>query len=191
MVWNKVKRQLEGFLTPSLVGKVEYRASGYRYTKDKPSHCFVTVDKVEVFSMTEVSLGIHWYQTEQEIKSDTSILLPITKEDIDSVRANSGGKIPEERLRFVAASHKLTTYAKEVLSAQQQMQKTDFQKVANTFLTTPVENSLANDEILLNVLAIIDRRVGKKRLQNMRDTIAMKHPVVQYFYKLRMDAKMS
>lgn len=191
MVWNKMKRQLEGFLTPSLVGKIEYRASGYRYTKNKPSHCFITIDKVEAFSMTEVSLGIPWYQTEQEIKSDTKIILPMTKEDIDVVREKSGNKIPEERLKIVTASHKMATYAKEVLLAQQQMQKTDFQKIANTFLTTPVEVSLASDEILLNVLAIIDRRVGKKRLQNMRDFIALKHPVVQYFYHLRMNTKIN
>ena len=191
MVWNKVKRQLEGFLTPSLVVKVEYRASGYRYTKDKPTHCFITIDKVEVFSMTEVSLGIPWYQTEQEIKSDTSIILPITLDDIALVRTKSGGKIPEERLKVVAASQKMTTYAKEILTAQQQMLKSDFQKVATTFLTTPVENSLKSDEILLNVLAIIDRRVGKKRLQNMRDIMATKHPVVQYFYALRMKSKKS
>ena len=189
MVWNKMKQQLEGFLTPVLIGQVAYRASGYRYRKDKPFHCFITIDQVEVFNMTEVSLAIPWYQTEQEIKNDTNRRLPVSQDEIDLVRSKSSGKVPEERLKVIAESHKITAYAQEILQAQQRMQKTDFQEAANRFLTRPIEESLASDEILLNVMAIIDRRVGKKRLVNMRDAMVMKHPVVQYFYQLRMTTK--
>ncbi|MDF2822506.1 MAG: hypothetical protein K0R15_2954, partial [Clostridiales bacterium] len=31
MIWSKMKQQLESFLCPALVGRVEYRASSYRY----------------------------------------------------------------------------------------------------------------------------------------------------------------
>ena len=189
MVWNKVKLQLEGFMAPALIGKVEYRASGYRYTKDKPAHCFITVNQVEIFNINDLSTKMKWFSSEQEIKKDESVRLPITSDEIAIVRQQSGGKIPEERLRIVTESRKLTTYAKDIMEAQTQLSKIDFQKSANIFLTTSVEKCLSSDDIILNVLAIIDRRVGKRRLQNMRDEIAMKHPVVNYFYELRIHNK--
>lgn len=189
MVWNKVKQQLEGFITPSLQGIVEYRASGYRYTQEKNANCYITVNKVEVFNSKESELGITWYQNEQEIKNDKSIHLYVTEKDIDLVRQQSANKIPEDRLEVIAKGHKLSQYAREVLSAQQDLSKTDFQKMGNMFLTTSIDDCLESDDIILNVLAIIDRRVGKKRLQKMKDIIAMKHPVVNYFYNLRLQTK--
>lgn len=188
MVWNKVKQQLETFITPSLVGVVEYRASGYRYSKEKAANCYLTVNKVEVFNQKDCQAGISWYQTEQDVKNDERVNIYVTAEEIDEVRQKSGNKIPEERLEVIAKGHKLNRYAKEVLHAQQELYKTDFQKASNGFLTTSIDLCLESDDIILNVLAIIDRRVGKKRLTKMADIMKMKHPVVQYFYELRLNS---
>ena len=127
MVWNKVKQQMESFLSPSLEGIVEYRASGYRYTSDKAANCYLTVNKIEVFNMKDSTTGISWYQTEQDVKKDEKLLLFVTQEEIEEVRKKSGDKIPEERLQVIAKGHKLTKYAKDVLAAQTNMAKTDFQ----------------------------------------------------------------
>ncbi len=184
MNWNKLKQQLEGFLSPMLVGRVEYRASGYRYSPDKSVQCYIVVDKKEVFNM-KADTAIRWYQTEQEIKNDESLDLPVTSDDIERVRRDSGDKIPDERLVVIAKSRKLTLYSKELLKAQAQLCKTDFKKAAIAFLSDPIEKSLKSEDILLNVLALVDRRVGKKRLLAMEDEMQMKHPIVRYFYDLR------
>jgi len=189
MVWNKVKQQLEGFITPNLVGIVEYRASGYRYVKDKPANCYLTVNKVEVFNYNETTLNMTWYQSEQDVKNDASIQIYVSEEDVDQVRTSSSHKIPEERLAIIAKGHKSSQVAKDILKSQQDLYKMDFQKVSNTFLTSSIDHCLESDDIILNVLAIIDRRVGKKRLIKMKDIILCKHPVVQYFYHLRLNAK--
>ena len=186
MVWNKLKQQLESFINPALLGIVEYRPSGYRYLPDKSTHCYITVNKKEIFNMNDGTTMIHWYQTEQEIKNDTSIEMKVTPEEIESVRKESGDKIPEERLIIIAKSRKLAMYAKELMIAQTKLYKTDFQKVAVVFLADPIEINLKSDDIILNILAIIDRRVGKKRLQAMKSEMQMKHPIVKYFYELRM-----
>ncbi|MNW71141.1 hypothetical protein D3C74_508150 [compost metagenome] len=57
--------------------------------------------------------------------------------------------------------------------------------VANKFLTTPIEDSLESKDLVLNILALLDRRVGKKRILSMSEMMQLKHPVVQYFYELR------
>lgn len=185
MNWNKLKQQLESFLNPALVGKLEYRASGYRYTPDKTVQCYIVVDKKEVFNMKDTTTDIRWYQTEQEIKNDSNLEIRVTADDIEKVRKDSSDKIPEERLADIAKKRKIVQCSKEIFKAQIQLTKTDFRKVASAYLSEPVERSLLSDDILLNVLALVDRRVGKKRLIAMEDQIQMKHPIVRYFYNLR------
>jgi len=185
MNWNKLKKQLEGFLTPALEGRVEYVASGYRYLPDKKTQCYMVVDKKEVFNIKEDSLMIRWYQTEQEIKNDASIYLDITSEDLEKVRKEMGDKIPADRLSIIAKKNKLSEYSKEVFKAQSNLYKTDFQKSVLIFLSEPIDKCLESDDILLNIFALMDRRVGKKRIVNMERQMQMKHPIVKYFYNLR------
>ena len=188
MIWSKMKQQLESFLYPALVGRVEYISTSYRYTPEKAGQCYLTVDKKKVFNMKDATTRIRWFQSEQEIKSDPNLNLPVSQEDIEAVRKDMGGKVPEERLAVIARDRKLLVYAKEMIAAQAALSKADFNAVANTFLTQSIEDSLASKDILLNVLALVDRRVGKKRILDMDKKMKLKHPIVQYFYQLRRNA---
>ncbi|MBB3107984.1 hypothetical protein FHS18_000012 [Paenibacillus phyllosphaerae] len=186
MSWSKVKQQLESFLSPALLGRFEYRATGYRYLPDKAGLCYIAVDKKNVFNMRDVTTSIRWYQTEQEIKSDPHLEIPITKEEIEAVRQETKGLVPEERLHVIARGRKISELAKELLSAQASLSKSNFIVEANQFLSLPIEESLESKEILFNILALVDRRVGKKRILNMSEKIKVKHPIVQYVYELRL-----
>lgn len=185
MIWSKTKQQLENFLSPALAGRVEYRATGYRYKADKKGQCYLMADKKEVFNMSDATTGIKWYQTEQEIKSDSDISIPVSQEDIEVVRKNMNGNVPEERLVVIARSRKIADYAKVVIEAQTALSKADFNSTANTFLSLSLEKCLDSKDILLNVFALIDRRLGKKRILAMEEKVKLKHPIVQYFYELR------
>jgi len=185
MSWSKLKQQLESFLSPALVGRVEYRATGYRYSPDKAGLCYISVDKKNVFNMSDKTSLIKWYQTELEIKNDSDIQIPISNEEMEAVRKDTKGNVPEDRLKVIVRNRKITMYAKELLTAQASLSKSNFSVVANKFLSSPIEESIESNDILLNILALVDRRVGKKRILNMRETVKLKHPIVQYFYELR------
>ncbi|AIQ56167.1 SF0329 family protein [Paenibacillus borealis] len=185
MSWSKLKQQLEGFLSPALAGRVEYRAPGYRYFPDKSGICYISVDKKSILNMGDKSNTIRWYQTELEIKNDPELLIPVSKDDIEAVRQTTKGPVPEDRLIVMARSRKSTEHAKELLAAQAALVKSNFIVVANKFLTTPIEESLESSDMVLNILALVDRRVGKKRILGMAEKVELKHPVVQYFYELR------
>ncbi|MEC0329385.1 hypothetical protein P4H42_07070 [Paenibacillus macerans] len=185
MSWSKLKQQLESFLSPALQGRVEYRAPGYRYLPDKSGICYISVDKKNILNMSDKTNFIRWYQTELEIKNDPEIQIPITSDDIEAVRKDTKGPVPEDRLIVIARSRKSSEHAKELLSAQASLSKSNFIVVANKFLSTSVEDSMEGHDILLNILALVDRRVGKKRILNMSDQMKLKHPIVQYFYELR------
>lgn len=185
MSWSKLKQQLEGFLSPALNGRVEYRAPGYRYLPDKSGICYILVDNKKILNMSDKTNPIRWYQTELDIKNDPNIHIPVSSGDIEAVRLGTKGPVPEDRLIVMARSRKSTEHAKELLAAQASLSKSNFIVEANKFLTSPIEESLESNDILLNVLALVDKRVGKKRIINMSEKIKLKHPIVQYFYELR------
>lgn len=185
MSWSKLKQNLESFLCPALYGRVQYRATGYRYLPDKAGICYIAVDKKNVLNMSDTTTLVKWYQTELEIKNDPDIQIPISNEEIDEVRKDTKGVIPEDRLQIIARSRKISAYAKELLGAQSSLSKSDFIVVANKFLAISIEESIESNDILLNILALVDRRVGKKRILNMTEKMKIKHPIVQFFYELR------
>lgn len=186
MAWSKMKQSLESFLCPALYGRVEYCATSYRYLSDKVGRCHIKVDKKNIFNMNDTSTLIRWYKTEHEIKNDPDIQITINSEEIEAIRKNIKGTVPEDRLKVIARDRKISEYAKEMLSLQSALSKSDFNIVANKFLAISIEESLESNDILLNVLALVDRRVGKKRLLNMAEKMKLKHPIVQYFYELRI-----
>ena len=186
MAWSKLKQNLENFLSPTLIGKVAYSATSYRYLSGKAGTCYITVDKKNILNMSDTNNLIRWYETEQEIKNDPHIEIPVSDEEIDLIRKETNGKVPEDRLKIMARSRKLSRYAKDMLTAQAALSKSNFTDVANKFLSTPIEESLESNDILLNILALVDRRIGKKRVLNMKEKMKLKHPIVQYFYELRI-----
>ncbi|WP_438448080.1 SF0329 family protein [Gorillibacterium sp. sgz5001074] len=185
MSWSKLKQQLESFLCPALMGRVEYRAPGYRYLTDKPGICYISVDKKSVLNMSDKTNAIKWYQTELEIKNDPDIQIPISNDEIEAIRKETKGQVPEDRLKVIARSRKSTALAKELLAAQASLSKSNFIVEANKFLTTSIEKSIESNDILMNILALLDKRVGKKRIVSMSEKMRVKHPIVQYFYELR------
>lgn len=185
MSWSKLKQNLESFISPALNERVEFRATSYRYLPDKSGSCYLTVDKKNVLNMSDATSSIRWYKTEQEIKNDPELYIPISVEDIEAVRKDAKGTIPEDRLKVIARSRKISELAKELLAAQAALSKSNFTVTATTFLSTSIEESLESNDILLNILALVDKRVGKKRILNLSDKVKLKHPAVQYFYELR------
>lgn len=115
----------------------------------------------------------------------SDLQIPISHEEIEAVRKDSKGIIPEDRLIVIARSRKISELAKELLSAQTSLSKSNFIVIATKHLSISIEESLESDDILLNILALVDRRVGKKRILNMSEKMKLKHPIVQYFYELR------
>lgn len=185
MIWSKMKPLLENFLAPALAGRVGYLSTSYRYSPDKNGQCCIAVDNKKIFNMKDGTTGMKWYQSEQDIKNDPAVVIPLSVAEIEKIRNETGGKVPEERLKVIARDRKLLAYAKETMAAQVALSKSDFYKIANVFLTQPIEASLASSDILLNCLALLDRRVGKKRIMDMEKSVKMRHPIVQYFYGLR------
>lgn len=57
------------------------------------------------------------------------------------------------------------------------------------YRTQGIAASLHSEDPLVRMLAILDRRVGKRTLSALRDTVSQQPEWLQNFYRLRMDAE--
>lgn len=57
------------------------------------------------------------------------------------------------------------------------------------YFNSPIEVSLKSNDMLIKILCILDRRVGKRTLRKMKESISEENTLVQDFYKLRCDAE--
>lgn len=64
----------------------------------------------------------------------------------------------------------------------------EFLKAVGEYFNSPIEVSLKSDNVLIKILVMLDRRIGKRTLESMKDTIVCEAVIVQYFYKLRCDS---
>lgn len=59
----------------------------------------------------------------------------------------------------------------------------------NEFDNQSIEKSLKSDDLIVRIFAILDRRVGKRRLIAMKDTIMNEPETFQEFYAIRANAE--
>ncbi len=52
-----------------------------------------------------------------------------------------------------------------------------------------IENSLNSENLIVRIFAVMDRRVGKRRLEQMKDSIAHEPETFQIFYAIRAKAE--
>lgn len=186
MNWNKLKKQLEGFICDELKKHITYSPTGYRYSKDKKTQAYILVDKREVFNVNKNPCQIVWFTSEAEVKKSlTDIFVP--EHEIEAIRV-SHPNVPDDRLLIIARNKLAGDYAHVICKAQVNLLKSNFQELANTYLSTSLNKCFESDDIIINILALIDRRVGKNKLRKLEYQMKVKHPLVQYFYQLRKDA---
>jgi len=65
----------------------------------------------------------------------------------------------------------------------------DFLTAATSFLQTPIMEALYSDNYIIRIFAIVDRRIGKKTLQKVRENGDYQNfPAwVKQFYELRLE----
>jgi hypothetical protein len=65
----------------------------------------------------------------------------------------------------------------------------DFFDALEEYFSSSIEISLKSTDMLIKILCLIDRRVGKRTLIKMNETIKDENEIIKYFFKLRCNAK--
>ena len=65
----------------------------------------------------------------------------------------------------------------------------DYREILRKYFNTSIEESLNIENTLVKILVVLDRRIGKRTLISMKESIENEEDIVKYFYKLRCEAE--
>lgn len=65
----------------------------------------------------------------------------------------------------------------------------EFIETVYKYLNTSIKESLQTQNPLVKMLVIIDRRIGKRTLIKIKESMKNEDKIIQYFYKLRCNAE--
>ena len=64
-----------------------------------------------------------------------------------------------------------------------------FYSAFEEFNSQPIDQSLSSQNLIVRIFAILDRRVGKRRLLAMKQQMQTEPKILQFFYYVRADAE--
>ncbi|MDR2686692.1 MAG: hypothetical protein LBB75_02990 [Oscillospiraceae bacterium] len=158
--WAEVRKILEqDRLCDSLKGRVRYFATRYRGAHDQTGRVCVLVDGKEIINMP--------FETEIKIYAEVNRRWPGS--------GKSRGQLePEVRKDF---------------GEQGLYEAGDFKYALEEFLASDISLSLQSEILLVRMLAILDRRVGKRTLLKIKPAVDQLPEWLQFFYRLRLESE--
>ena len=162
-MWSKTKRHLEEMLCDSLKKRVKFFVTQYRKSHGNHGRVCIIVDDKEIFNMCDLTFNVAVWDKEMELNES------ITN---------------EEKLKY-------STYweANKITKGNGIFNEDHFFEALNQYFNNPIEVSLNSENMIVVILAILNRRVGKRTLKKINKKIESQHNIVQYFYKLRCEAE--
>ena len=165
--WSKSKKHLMSFMCDSLHDRVDFQVINYRKAHDQLGRAVLTIDKVEMLTMCTLTAEREIYYKELAIRTQLNDF-----NDADAFKNQT-----------------IQTDAHELLKKEGIYAQYDFFSALEDYFNSPIERSLKSKDILIKILCLLDRRVGKRTLRNMQESILEEPALVYDFYKLRCNAE--
>lgn len=169
MQWSKLKKRVESRFAPSMAGRVELRTTNYRTAHDWEGRGWITIDKEEVHNFCTLKYWI-----------ERNALL-------EGIRAANGAtdyREPSQRADYYHAYEQ----ADAILEQRGIMSQAWFEGSLQEYLSLTLEDALAAPNFLHRALAVVDRRLGKRRLKTLQ-LEPTEHALVVRFLGLRRAAE--
>lgn len=174
MRWFKTKKVFENLLADKLKNRLEIHMTNYNVSTGEQRRVWITFDKEEIFNASTAHFLNEHDTLWNEIHGNTNLAFP---GDIKECCAELKGKdIADEDLSmFVLESRGIFNPDRvyDVFVKYPQMSYTDIQ---------------ASTDILVIALMMVDKRFGKRSLQNYFINEQV-HPLVKQMYNTRRDAE--
>ena len=162
MSWSGIRKRLEQeFLAESLRGRIQYYAVSYSKCPDHEGRAAVRLDGREILKSNYFDYCKAEYQHEVRLR----------------------GERPE-----LSGTERWKTAQIETLRDGCFDQR-DFYSAFREFETQSVEDSLNSENAIVRMFAILDRRVGKRRLIKLAERLPDEPEWLQRFYLIRFEAE--
>ena len=160
MKWSLLKSRLESFLAPSLAGRVALHQARYRHTHEEVGRVWFTVDGREV---ADFATHKGWrYRRE------------LTDQLMDE----------RDAWGSTAAYTRAAAEVEQQLRARGEISDSTALDLLEQYLSMPFDDALSSSSPLIRALAMIDRRLGKRRLRSVRPP-SEEHPLVRELFVAR------
>lgn len=157
--WSGLNRQLHDMLCDELKGRVRYFLTRYHTVHDAYGRAAIRLDGREL----AVFSWVETYRQERDLAARCT--------------TDRDRSYPE-----------LATQLKPKWDADGTYSEMDFLDAALQFRRMPIRDALESENCIIKILAILDRRVGKRTLANIRERGAYEREPdwVRQFYRLRL-----
>ena len=161
MPWTKIKHRLENeCLAPSLRGQITYFATSYSKCPDHEGRAAILLDGEEIL---EGSYREQW--------------------SIKKISQFPKDEKYEKRLKCEFP------YMDDTALKLGQFDQRQFYIAYHEFIAQSIEDSLESENMLVRIFAVLDKRVGKRRLEKMKETAKDTGDVFSLFLKIRCEAE--
>lgn len=161
--WSGIRNKLENdYLCPALRGHIQYFATSYSKTADHEGRAAIRMDGVEV-------LRSNYYAYEQNYWNRYQALQ----------REGVGEDDPKAPFRM----------AHEGTLNDGCFDNGFFYEAFHEFDNQSIEKSLVSENPLVRIFALLDRRLGKRRLLALEESMEQELDWVRTFYVIRMQAE--
>ena len=153
MQWSKRKKRVESFFADSVKGRIELRATHYRATHDQQGRGYITFDKNEVWSMCTLSFYSDEYERIYKLVSDE------------------------------VTPYKAQLLVHEQLKSEGRLSQYLYYESLDEYCNNTIEESLTSPNLLIRCLAMLDSRLGQRRILTI--DLDEESQMVVKFYKIR------
>ena len=159
--WSGTRKKLEtDYLCPALRGRVRYFATTYRESHDREGRAAILVDGEELLKSNYFTYSRVLWERARDYRDEQGLNWREAYLKADKTVLNDG--LFDQR---------------------------DFYMAFQRFDNQSIEVSLTDANPIVRVFALLDRRLGKRRLAALADVMETELDWVRPFYRLRMEAE--
>ncbi|KNY27592.1 SF0329 family protein [Pseudobacteroides cellulosolvens] len=145
--WSKWKKKIEEFICEDLKDRVEFYATVYRGTHDQRGKVWIELDKKVIFEANTLEWEIEYYTLSNDIR-----------------RINNCVDYNDEKQ--AQGYYKAYNDAEEILRRKHKLDEFQFYNAMRRYFNSSFEDSLECEDQLTKIFCLLDKRLGKRRLQD-------------------------
>lgn len=172
--WSDMRKKLEqDLLCESLRGRVQYFLTHYHGAPDEYGRFCVRVDGKEVFHANPYNES-HRDRIEEQLREERQV----------PCRSWNG-----KSMDYVAENEELEKEAAQIVMNEGVMEDYQVLHAIEEFCQTGIQDSLRSENPVIRMMAILDRRTGKRSLALLKQDMNRQPEWLKFFLHLRLQAE--